>query len=1050
MTTDPFGTAELRSAVLNAWERSPVRFREDANTEEDHATGYYRDRVIVELAQNAADAAARAGQPGCLALWLVEDKAGVRLVAANTGTGLDASGVASLSSLRASAKTAAPGAAPAPGAGAGAVGRFGVGFAAVRSVSDDITVASRDGGVRFSLDLTRSALADVPALTEQIGARGGVLPILRLPFPVGAHPGGGIASDQVASDHVASGLLVTSDLAGFDTVVALVLRDAAAVAAVRQQLAAVDDILLLALPALDVIEVTDGDHRVLSDAHTRWISVTRTGVVPGGLLGTRPVEERERTGWSVTWAYPRDPARRVTDAVVHAPTPTDEPLSLPALLLATFPLDPSRRHVAEGELTQFLVGAAAGAYAELAAQVPDALELVPTWLPRGRLDADLCEAVVAELHGAPVLSGRVPADVTVIDGEVSHALVEALAPTGLGIVAVERRQLGAARRLGAQVCSLADVIDALPDGLTPRQWREVYGALAPYADQDRSVREALDAILVPCTDGSTVRGPHGLLLSQGPNPPALDGLRVVHPDAAHPLLHRLGALPDDEPAVLALPAVEQAVRRAGDDLLDRDVDDTVEIDAGPAADPAADLLAVIAMVDRVVAVRDLAPADLPAWFSLLPLPGDDGVWQRAEEVSWPGTWAALHLDLNTVEVESLTSLTEATARVLGVRFDLVARLVEPDDEDAGLPGWADYADYLHAVLGPDEPADAVWTIADLDVVHDDSWPAVLERLSHDPDLRRAVVTGLRSTAPGTGEAVSYAAWYLRDTFGAPWVAGSPLVRGEQGMEGWEASARTQAEDLEGVLAARPAELAALTELGDPELARALGGVGAYRDLDRFLAGTNPTAWDGFFAGLSTQRATVTAVAMPLARVVWTALERACAGGLELEELPEVIIALQGATARIVAADDVVVTDQPMWAQVRAVVPVSAGHLVEAVADALDCDVPDASSVIVHGDLDSSESSVRDVPAWIAAIVPGVPRRWTAHTELSVEGRDVDWWVTAGGEVHARADAPASAVAAACAQVARRWSERYLIEIALREGERRADLAAASAWDGLTL
>ena len=56
---DPFGTAELRRRVLDAWTASPARFREDANAEEDYALGGYRDRVVVELAQNAADAAAR-------------------------------------------------------------------------------------------------------------------------------------------------------------------------------------------------------------------------------------------------------------------------------------------------------------------------------------------------------------------------------------------------------------------------------------------------------------------------------------------------------------------------------------------------------------------------------------------------------------------------------------------------------------------------------------------------------------------------------------------------------------------------------------------------------------------------------------------------------------------------------------------------------------------------------------------------------------------------------------------------------------------------------
>jgi hypothetical protein len=68
---DPFDTHGLRDAVLQAWSASGTRLREDANTEEDHARGYYRDRVVVELAQNAADAAARAGEPGRLELRLV-------------------------------------------------------------------------------------------------------------------------------------------------------------------------------------------------------------------------------------------------------------------------------------------------------------------------------------------------------------------------------------------------------------------------------------------------------------------------------------------------------------------------------------------------------------------------------------------------------------------------------------------------------------------------------------------------------------------------------------------------------------------------------------------------------------------------------------------------------------------------------------------------------------------------------------------------------------------------------------------------------------------
>src|SRR3954468_4085588 len=115
MGPDPFDTAALRAHVLDAWAASPARFREDANAEEDLVRGGYRDRVLVELAANAADAAAAAGVPGRVRFELRDGL----LIAANNGRPLDAAGVESLSTLRASAKRD-------PGA---AVGRFGVGFA---------------------------------------------------------------------------------------------------------------------------------------------------------------------------------------------------------------------------------------------------------------------------------------------------------------------------------------------------------------------------------------------------------------------------------------------------------------------------------------------------------------------------------------------------------------------------------------------------------------------------------------------------------------------------------------------------------------------------------------------------------------------------------------------------------------------------------------------------------------------------------------------------------------------------------------------------------
>ncbi|MGH3910810.1 MAG: sacsin N-terminal ATP-binding-like domain-containing protein, partial [Pseudonocardiaceae bacterium] len=128
MIADPFGTAALRDGVLAAWRGSPTRFREDANAEADLALVGYADRLLVELAQNAADAAQRAGEPGHLRVIVNCGE----LRAANTGAPLDSAGVAALAALRASAKRSPR----------GSVGRFGVGFAAVLGVSDEPRVVS--------------------------------------------------------------------------------------------------------------------------------------------------------------------------------------------------------------------------------------------------------------------------------------------------------------------------------------------------------------------------------------------------------------------------------------------------------------------------------------------------------------------------------------------------------------------------------------------------------------------------------------------------------------------------------------------------------------------------------------------------------------------------------------------------------------------------------------------------------------------------------------------------------------------------------------------
>ncbi|HYZ09029.1 MAG TPA: ATP-binding protein, partial [Pseudonocardiaceae bacterium] len=337
MRPDPFGTAALRAGVLTAWRASPTRFREDANAESDLVRGGYAERLLVELAQNAADAAQRAGTPGRLRV-VVE---GGELRVANTGIPLDAEGVAALAALRASAKR-----------GAESVGRFGVGFAAVLTVSDAPRIVSTIGGIGFSAERTAAAVVGDAALREELGRRDGRPPVLRLVWPAqGAPP------------------------EGFDTEVQLPLRDGVDAAAVLADCAEQVPDLLLALSWLKRIDVAgwvvrrEGTDPVLLHSTNptrphvpedvqRWRVVRRCGRFASEALAALGPEARPE--WSLCWALPVDESGTplpLADDVLHAPTRTAQRLTLPARLVAGVPVEPSRRHVQAGPAADAVLAA---------------------------------------------------------------------------------------------------------------------------------------------------------------------------------------------------------------------------------------------------------------------------------------------------------------------------------------------------------------------------------------------------------------------------------------------------------------------------------------------------------------------------------------------------------------------------------------------------------------------------------------------------------------------------------------------------------------------
>ncbi|MER7927689.1 MULTISPECIES: sacsin N-terminal ATP-binding-like domain-containing protein [unclassified Streptomyces] len=1030
---DPFGTARLRRGVLDAWATSPARFREDANAEEDLVLGGYRDRLVVELAQNAADAAARAGVAGRLRLTLRD---GV-LCAANTGAPLDATGVESLATLRASAKR---------DAGDSAVGRFGVGFAAVVAVTDEPAVVGRHGGVRWSLaearDLADDTARHSPGLGTEIRRRDGHIPLLRLPF----------AAEGTAPD-------------SYDTVVILPLRDTAAEDLAERLLDAVDDALLLALPGLMevVVEVGDQAPRTLTrrtdradtvvddsrDGSTRWRTVAAHGELAKELLADRPVEERLRPYWSVTWAVPVDedgtPARPRTSPVVHAPTPSEEPLGVPALLIASLPLDTTRRHAAPGPLTDFVVERAAEAYVELLAAwrpvTAGIIDLVPGPLGKGELDGTLRQAILARLPRTSFLPPALepapddtelpealrPRDAEVVEGagadtvRVLAEVLPTLLPAGLER-RVELRTLGVAR------LPLTDAVDRLA-GLEkdPEWWRRLYDSLAG-VDPDR-----LTGLPVPLAGGGrTTIGPRQVLLPTAdsaqvePEVLARLGLKVAHPDAAHPLLEKLGALPATPRAVLTTPQVRAAVAASLDEEGGAMWDE-----AAPDSDELAETVLAL--------VRDagLEPGDEP-WLGALALPDEDGELAPAGELVLPGSPFAQIMregELAFVDAELADRWGEQPLAACGVlaTFALVRATdvvldpdeLEPRDGDFAEPddpGLLDSVDvWSEDVLDrfPDTPVPPVATelvaVRDLDLVDDDRWPQALALLAQPP-LRDAITQQVRILLPdGTHEVVRpYTAWWLR---GHPVLdgrrpAGLLAAGGDPLLRGLYDEADATGFDDEQVLRALGVRTSVAALLDEPGGAAEL--LDRLADPDREVTGAQLHALYGALADLDPEQVT----------------------------LPDDLRAVVDGEVTVVDAADAVVVDSPDLLPFTTGVPLLPVRPSRA-AELAELFQVRRLSESVTGEV-TSEGTEHDVPESVRVLLgPLTPTTYVEHDELVVDGTEIDWRRGRDGVLHA---STLEGVAAGLAWAAGQWPRRFEVAALLEDPSRTGELARDRWFD----
>jgi hypothetical protein len=758
--------------------------------------------------------------------------------------------------------------------------------------------------------------------------------------------------------------------------------------------------------------------------------------------------------------------------VFHGPTPTDEPLGLPALLIATLPLDPTRRRLAPGALTEFLLDRAAEAYADLVRQwpskTPGLLRLVPGPIADGPVDAELRRRVIGLLALTPMLpAAAADAGEGVLEaagelaeagapggeqgGELAGELADApageraeapvllvpreavfLAPNSEALVAVledvvpgllpagfERDQ-AALSALGVRGIGLGDVVEAVA-GLQrePEWWASLYAALDALSGDDPLAFDALSALPVPLADGRTVRGPRGTLRpAAGLDDATLAaltplGLRVIHPHALGEgarLLERLGAQPAEPRVMLADPAVLEAVDAAYDPV--------------PLDDGTADPLAVAEAVLALVRAADPRPGERFGLGRLL-LPEADGDLTPAGELLVPDSALAGIVEAEFygfVAAEWVERWGSGVLHAAGVpdAFPILRDtdvLLDPDtldDELTELDGFEDWAEHVEALCPPDSAPVVLAELAGvigLETVRPDAWPRALELLARTPALRQAVVRPARlALADGSTLTLPSA---------TAWSLGRTPVLADQCPADLVMGGDTALAGLYEPLV--PSDAGAIAN--DPEFLTALGVKTTALDLLAAAGGPDELLDRLADPDRPVSRSQLTDLYCTLAEVP-----------ADRVAPPERLRATLDGELVVADAHDVVVVDAPD------LLPLLAGRpylpiplrFATALADLLDLDL--ASEVIDAGVDEAGE--VREVPEPVRALLPDAPGTYVEHDDLILaDGTEVDWRV-ADDVVHT---STFDGLARGLAWAAGRWDQRHLVAAMLAEPERIADL-----------
>jgi hypothetical protein len=304
----------------------------------------YADRELLELVQNAADAATEAGQPGRVRIEVTEHG----LCVANTGRPFRAGGVESLMTAHTSDK---------PDQRAPLIGAKGLGFRSLLNWSAEPYVSSGELEIGFSRRAAEQHARGLASANLQLRSK--VFQKGEPRVPVLAFPVMGSALTEMAESRMIALMDRAAELRaqGYDTVVVAAFSDEDVRDRAQAQLKEFRPHFLLFVPAISELSLhCDGydaswskkladDDGLNLEILTNGQSTTETWICrrQTGTMQVDGTDGEEVQSYEVAVAFRRD--QENSSGTLHCYFPTEVSLPFPALFHATLDLDSHRKTI---------------------------------------------------------------------------------------------------------------------------------------------------------------------------------------------------------------------------------------------------------------------------------------------------------------------------------------------------------------------------------------------------------------------------------------------------------------------------------------------------------------------------------------------------------------------------------------------------------------------------------------------------------------------------------------------------------------------------------